>query len=259
MERMLEYKTNKKDYDEPMMLQLDELIAAHLHEGKLPDFYVKQMGIEQYRLEKCVMAHHGLNLSKYLVAKRNAEAYRLLLESDLQIKEIAFAVGFSGGGAFCKTFKMLEGTSPEAYRVKMGIDIQQLQKESLMARLDGLIDKEMDRLRTATLYARELNVCTKTLDNCVRKVHGIGLGRYLQQRRRQEACRLLQETALPIKEISKRIGFLHASTLSKAFKVSGGKKPKEVRAVFRSENLNKFTCGKYAGTVTLAAADRTQF
>lgn len=240
---MLEHNTNKKDYSERTMKQLDDLIAAHLHEGRFPDFYAKQMQVEQYRLEKCVMAHRGLKLSKYLVAKRNAETYRLLLESDLQLKEIAFAVGFSSGGSLSKVFKLLEGIGPGAYREKMGVDIQQLQKKSLMERLDGLIDKEMDRLRTAAHYAQELNVSTRTLDNCVRNVHGKGAGKYLQQRRQQEACRLLKETELPIKDISKRIGFLRASTLSKVFKASGGKKPKEVRAGFRSGILNKFTSG----------------
>lgn len=221
--------------DENIMTRLNELIAAHLHEGQKQEFYTQQMKVTATQLERCVSINYGLSLRRYLIEKRNAAAYRLLLESDLQIKEIAFAVGFASGSAFCSTFKALKGIGPDAYRKARGIDIKQLQTSALMVKLDGLMDSNMASLRTATQYANLLNVCTKTLDNCVRFVHGIGLGKYLQQRRTAEALRLLKETDLRVKEISKRIGFKQPSTLCKTFKASGSATPKQYRATYKSK------------------------
>lgn len=233
------FKESSISTDECIMMRLDELIAEYLHEGRPPEVYAKHMAVKESRLEKCLKAHHGMSLRKYLVKKRNEQAYRLLQESVLQIKEIAFVAGFASISSFSKTFKLLEGIGPQAYRKALGVNLQQRYEAQLLLQLETLFATNMEKWSKTWFYANELNVCRKVLDNCVRKAHGIGLGKYLQQLRKQEACRLLKETELPIKAISKKIGFLHPSTLCKTFKISENVTPKKLRTSLKSKEPNK--------------------
>ena len=63
----------------------------------------------------------GTNFVDYVARRRFANACELLLESDLPVSEIAFAVGFQSLSQFNRVFKRLSGKSPRAYRVsKLG-------------------------------------------------------------------------------------------------------------------------------------------
>ncbi|MEG1474237.1 MAG: AraC family transcriptional regulator, partial [Longicatena sp.] len=51
-----------------------------------------------------------------LVSERRVEASKKLLQSNEQIKEIAYAVGFQGQNYFTKIFKKYVGVTPKIYR-----------------------------------------------------------------------------------------------------------------------------------------------
>jgi AraC-like DNA-binding protein len=58
----------------------------------------------------------GVNFVDYVARTRFEKACDLLLNSDLRISEIAFAVGFQSLSQFNRVFKKLSGKSPMEYR-----------------------------------------------------------------------------------------------------------------------------------------------
>lgn len=59
---------------------------------------------------------NDITLKNYIINKRIHEACRLLKETDLEIKEIVYSVGFLDVVHFMKIFKKYVGTSPKRYR-----------------------------------------------------------------------------------------------------------------------------------------------
>jgi AraC-like DNA-binding protein len=53
---------------------------------------------------------------RFLVALRMEKAKRLLLESPLNIGDVAFQVGYSSAATFIRVFKMTVGMSPSVFR-----------------------------------------------------------------------------------------------------------------------------------------------
>lgn len=64
-------------------------------------------------------------------------------------------------------------------------------------------------------------------------VAGVGFRSYLTRLRMSKAAELLATTALPVKEIARRVGYGDASQFSKAFKRTCGVSPSQARAVAR--------------------------
>jgi AraC-like DNA-binding protein len=58
----------------------------------------------------------GVNFVDYIARTRFEKACNLLLNSNLRISEIAFAVGFQSLSQFNRVFKRLSGKSPSEYR-----------------------------------------------------------------------------------------------------------------------------------------------
>jgi two-component system response regulator YesN len=58
----------------------------------------------------------GERMHTYLVALRVSHACRLLLDTELRVKEVAFASGFSGAGRLDSAFRRHLGVSPGEYR-----------------------------------------------------------------------------------------------------------------------------------------------
>jgi AraC-like DNA-binding protein len=62
----------------------------------------------------------GSSFGACLAAVRLDLAQTLLREADLEIKEVAFLLGYSGGPAFCKAFSHWTGLSPLRFRQREG-------------------------------------------------------------------------------------------------------------------------------------------
>ncbi len=60
----------------------------------------------------------GTNLSHEIALLREEKATHLLVETDIKISEIGYAVGFSDPASFTRSFKRWTGMSPKGYRQK---------------------------------------------------------------------------------------------------------------------------------------------
>jgi AraC family transcriptional regulator, regulatory protein of adaptative response / methylphosphotriester-DNA alkyltransferase methyltransferase len=81
--------------------------------------------------------------------------------------------------------------------------------------------------------ARRLATSPRQLQRVFADVAGLGFRSYLRLLRMAKAADLLATTALPVKEIARRVGYGDPSQFSKAFKRTYGVSPSESRAMTR--------------------------
>jgi AraC family transcriptional regulator, regulatory protein of adaptative response / methylphosphotriester-DNA alkyltransferase methyltransferase len=81
--------------------------------------------------------------------------------------------------------------------------------------------------------ARRVATSPRQLQRVFADVAGLGFRSYLRRLRMAKAADLLATTALPVKEIARRVGYGDPSQFSKAFKRIYGVSPSESRAMRR--------------------------
>jgi AraC-like DNA-binding protein len=79
-------------------------------------FMSTAIGIPGNKISSIVKNRYNLTFRQYLNTIRIAEAKRLLQETDLQISQIAYKVGYSNLTHFCRTFKDETQASPNSFR-----------------------------------------------------------------------------------------------------------------------------------------------
>ncbi len=77
----------------------------------------QDLGTSRTQLHRKIKALTGFSTSIFLREIRLAEGYRLLIETDLNISEVAYAVGYSDPNYFSKLFSKKYDKSPSALRV----------------------------------------------------------------------------------------------------------------------------------------------
>ena len=105
--------------DERFLQDLVARVEAHLPE---PEFRIqelaREMGMSHSGLYRKIKALTGQTAKEFLVNLRLRRAVGLLGEGQLNVSEVAFAVGFSDPKYFSTAFKKQYGCSPSAYPVK---------------------------------------------------------------------------------------------------------------------------------------------
>lgn len=103
----------------PMHAKITEIVRyinAHYNEPLRLSSLSEQFFISPYYLSRIFKEITGFSFSDYVVLTRIKEAQRLLRESDMNITDVAAAVGFDNFSHFGKTFKMKTHLSPRDYR-----------------------------------------------------------------------------------------------------------------------------------------------
>ncbi len=85
-------------------------------EGRCWSQATDALGLSQKRLAEIFKAEYGVTPRGYVSDLRHREAQRQLAETDAEIIDIAYAVGFGSLSAFYKFFSERAGCSPAAYR-----------------------------------------------------------------------------------------------------------------------------------------------
>lgn len=76
----------------------------------------KSTGLKETEVSKLLQVQFSMNFKEYLNFVRITEAKRLLKNSDLQISEIAYTVGYNNVTHFNRVFKATEQISPNEFR-----------------------------------------------------------------------------------------------------------------------------------------------
>jgi len=101
-----------------LVTNLDHYLASHLSEPKLSAFQLARMlCLSRASLHRKLVAYTGMNTTEYIRYFRIKQAIILLEnEPDLNVFEIAMAVGFNSQSYFTKIFKEFLGYCPSQYR-----------------------------------------------------------------------------------------------------------------------------------------------
>ncbi len=105
---------NYKDKEEEMVFGF---ITSNYSNPELTIIDVQtSVGIHERKISSIVKNKTDLNFKQFLNKLRISEAKRLLAETDLQISEIAFKVGYGNASHFNRVFKSSENCSPNDFR-----------------------------------------------------------------------------------------------------------------------------------------------
>ena len=99
------------------MLRAKSFISSQ--EGNTsPEEVASVIGMGYSRFRKLFKAYSGFSPAKYILEIRMAKARELLVNTDMQIQEIAWKLGFSNADYFSTTFKRICTITPNEHRAK---------------------------------------------------------------------------------------------------------------------------------------------
>ncbi len=96
--------------------KLKKLIDKMYNESKELNSEMKKIGLSHKRMVEVFKEEYGITLSGYVNDLRFNEAKRQLAMTDVDIIEVAHAVGFSSLSSFYRFFKERAKVSPAVYR-----------------------------------------------------------------------------------------------------------------------------------------------
>lgn len=97
-------------------LKAKRYIDQHFCEITDMETLCKKLFVSRYHLTHLFQAYSGMSPLQYLIEKRINHASRLLVTTDLPVKQIAAQNGYAEVGSFIKAFKRVTGQTPTAYR-----------------------------------------------------------------------------------------------------------------------------------------------
>jgi AraC family transcriptional activator of pobA len=121
---LIEEKTNKNkispvlNYNYTLLRNFQKLIEQHFSTLHLPKEYAELLYITPNHLNALCKDYTGLQAGEIIRNRILLEAKRLLVNRNLSISEIAYALNFSDNSYFSKFFKKQIGITPEEFRKK---------------------------------------------------------------------------------------------------------------------------------------------
>lgn len=110
------HKENSYTTSETYVIRFFQLLPLHFKDHAKIDFYAEKLQISKVYLSRIVKGVTGMTVMEHIQRTRLAEAERLLTQTPMAIKEIAYTLGFADHASFTKFFKRLKGMSPGEYR-----------------------------------------------------------------------------------------------------------------------------------------------
>lgn len=101
---------------EELMKAFFELLIQYYRTEHSVDFYADRLKISSHYLSRTLKSITNLSVSDFIFEMLYSEARRMLLHSDISIKELSERLHFSDQSSFGKFFKRKAGVSPFQYR-----------------------------------------------------------------------------------------------------------------------------------------------
>jgi len=102
-------------YSESLYCKLTQYLKSHIGEKLTLDEIADALSVSVSKLKHICADHCHTSPIEYFISLKLAEAKRLITETDLNISQIAAALGFSSIHYFSKLFKQKTGVSPSRY------------------------------------------------------------------------------------------------------------------------------------------------
>lgn len=109
-------KTNHSRRHIEIVLSFRRLLADHLAENHKPSYYASLLNLSGVYLNEVVKDVTGMSATQYIRAEIVLKAKRLLVHTDLTVKEIAGCLGVDDYAYFSRMFTQSAGISPSSFR-----------------------------------------------------------------------------------------------------------------------------------------------
>lgn len=96
--------------------EFNELVERYFRSEHGVVFYARELGVTPRKLNELVRPLLGRSAAEAIDGRRLLEAKRLILFSGLNIKEIAFELGYDEHSYFTRVFKKVNGLTPSEFR-----------------------------------------------------------------------------------------------------------------------------------------------
>lgn len=111
--------TNLKGNDEALLERVNKVLEERIDEEDMNvDLLAEAVGVSRTHLYRRMKERLGISPSDYIRNIRLKKACELLKNNDLDITQIAYALGFSSQSQFSTSFKRVRGLTPSEYRNK---------------------------------------------------------------------------------------------------------------------------------------------
>lgn len=107
-------EANKELADRARRLFMEEKL--YLRQGLVTDDVVAMLGTNRTYFTRMMRAEFNMSFNEFVTSERIAYSKQLLTSSDKTIDEVAVDSGFSNASSYCRVFKRLTNTTPDAWR-----------------------------------------------------------------------------------------------------------------------------------------------
>jgi len=102
--------------DEPLLAEVFAFIEEHYHEAISLKDVARAVSLSPGHLTTVVKRKTGRPVQELIAERRMAQAWRLLVETDLMVKEVGRRVGYHDSGYFARHFRRTHGVTPFGWR-----------------------------------------------------------------------------------------------------------------------------------------------
>ena len=99
--------------------KLDSIILYmrnNIHANLTADEIAAVANMSSKQLNRIMLENYNMSISTFFKREKISKAKEMLEKTDMSIRQIAEAVGFSDEFSFSKSFKKIEGNTPASYR-----------------------------------------------------------------------------------------------------------------------------------------------
>jgi len=107
-----------RDYGEMLMADVRCFIDERIAENLSLDAIAQRFGLSRRHLTRRFRQWSGVSIAEYQEGQRIRLAEEMLIETTLQVGEIAWRVGFESGSALARAMRRITGHSPSEMRAR---------------------------------------------------------------------------------------------------------------------------------------------
>lgn len=100
----------------PFRIKVDTYLSTHYQDNISLELVAESLGQSPFYFSRCFKQEYGRNFIDYLTNYRLEHAQRLLLETELSVREIGQMCGYPDPNYFAKVFKRNRQVTPTIYR-----------------------------------------------------------------------------------------------------------------------------------------------